>query len=146
MNAILYNYNGPANTINKTLGDGATIAISLRGDFCSLIDPVFVVRLSKFDYNYIHVPEFNRYYFVTGTKILPSGKIEIRCHVDVLKTYSAKINTATATAISSNTADAYISKRENVFDTRPQFSKIDFPNKECFTNSGSIIMVTLQGD
>lgn len=144
--AILYNYDGPSNTINKTLGDGATIAISLRDDFCSLIDPVLIVRLSKFDYNYIYIPEFRRYYFVTGTKILPSGKIELRCHVDVLKTYSAKINTAAATVISSDAGDKYISTRENVFDTRPQFEKVAFPNAGGFTENGSIIMVTLQGD
>lgn len=58
-----------------------------------------VIKLGKamdpLTYNYVHIPEFNRYYFVTEPPTFEAGYYRVKLHTDVLmslKTYYKQRN------------------------------------------------------
>lgn len=58
---------------------------------CSLTDPVFTIEYSKINFNYIYIPLFNRYYYITDIVSIKNTLWEISLHVDVLMSYKDKI-------------------------------------------------------
>ena len=87
----------------------------------------------------------NRYYFVS--ELNQDGDIcTVRLRVDVLQTYKEKILASSATLTKGTNVNKYLSNRSNVVDVRPNFRKLDFPNKELINETGSIIMVTIKGN
>ena len=42
-------------------------------------------------FNYCHIPEFSRYYFITDKKVITTSVVEISLHEDVLQTWSQYI-------------------------------------------------------
>lgn len=87
----LYNNTSPPNYVNKSI----TEVISLEGTLrepTSIIDPVVIVeRINPTGFNYVHIPAFNRYYFVTGISSESNNLVAIAMHVDVLMTYKEQI-------------------------------------------------------
>lgn len=87
----LYNNTSPPNYVNKSI----TEVISLEGTLrepTSIIDPVVIVeRNTPMGFNYVHIPAFNRYYFVTGISSESNNLVAIAMHVDVLMTYREQI-------------------------------------------------------
>lgn len=87
----LYNNTSPPNYVNKSI----TEVISLEGTLrepTSIIDPIVIVeRNTPMGFNYVHIPIFNRYYFVTGISSESNGLVAIAMHVDVLMTYKEQI-------------------------------------------------------
>lgn len=142
----LYDYAGHPDTVNKTLGDSETLQGVLRDNF-NLINPVITLRQTPpTAFNYVFIPSFSRFYFVDSVNVLNSDKIEIRLTLDVLKTYEAQILEATATVGESDNPDKYVSNRSAVYNVKPNFSKVEFPNTGLFDSEGKIIMVTIKGD
>ena len=99
MQATLYNLTQPTNLIDKSLGSAVGI-ISVTpkepGPF-SVTDPIFIVDRGTIPAtaNYIYIPEFNRYYFITSISYDKAKRATFVCHVDVLKTYANRIKTTT---------------------------------------------------
>lgn len=140
-----YNYVGHPDTVNKQLGESTVITGMLRDNF-NVIDPTITIRTShKFDLNYCYIPEFKRYYFVSDVTMINSEKTEIRLKIDVLKSYETIILQASGTVTKSDTPDKYVSNRNSVYSRKPNFIKLDFPNKKLFNDEGTIIMITLKG-
>lgn len=99
MQATLYNLTQPTNLIDKSLGAAVgTISVTPKepGPF-SVTDPIFIVDKGTVPAtaNYIHIPEFNRYYFITSISYDRAKRATFVCHVDVLKTYSERIKNTT---------------------------------------------------
>ena len=65
--------------------------------------------------------------------------------VDVLKSYESEIMNATATVRETDNPDKYASNRETVYNRKPKFEKVEFPNKNLLNDTGTIIMVTIKG-
>lgn len=140
-----FNYAGHPDTVNKQLGAGTAINGLLRDNF-NVINPVLTIRQQQpIEFNYCYIPDFKRYYFVSGVNVMNSDKTEIRLTLDVLKTYEAQILEATGTVNNSDNPDKYVSNRNNVFSRKPNFIKVPFPNTELFNADGTIIMVTIKG-
>ena len=89
------------NELNKSLGTAITKNLSVK-DGISLEDPVLYLDNSAvINANYCYIPDFNRYYFITGQEL--DGKtLYLTCHVDVLMTYKNDIRTSNGTATRSN--------------------------------------------
>lgn len=92
MNIDLYNYDGDNRVVHK---DPGTVIVemhngTLRND-CDLIDPIILVHSDPRNCNYAHIPEFNRWYFITDIEVIRTGLWQITFHVDVLKTYEDDI-------------------------------------------------------
>ena len=87
----------PKNKINKSLTQSTTFSCALKDD-TSILNPVLMIRTDAnlWEYNYINIPTFGRYYFITDIVSLGNNLYEVRAHIDVLQTYAAKILQNTA--------------------------------------------------
>lgn len=102
MNVNFYNMKLKKNELNKVLNTPIVKACSVK-DGITLEDPVLYLGYDAtiLAYNYVYIPDFQRYYFVTGREI--DGKtIYISLHVDVLASFKNDILASTGTATRSN--------------------------------------------
>lgn len=56
-------------------------------DNCSIMQPIFILTASAVDivvYNYVYVPDWNRYYFIKNIITMPGRRVELFCAEDVL--------------------------------------------------------------
>lgn len=96
MTLTLYMNNSPSNFVNKSLAIIDNVSGVLR-EPTSIIEPTILLeRASPTGFNYAYIPEFSRYYYVTGISSEVNGLIVIAMHVDVLMTYKAQIAAADA--------------------------------------------------
>ena len=143
-----YNYTGERNRVDKTA------LLTATGDYTGVLNASFdvlrpVVRFrvnTPVTFNYAQIPVLgNRFYFVDNIK--QDGNIcSVTFSVDVLHTYKDSIKTLTGTLVQGENIDKYVSVRNEVYDTRPQVKRFDFPNTGLFNETGNIIMVTIKGD
>ena len=138
-------YDGKPNTVNKTLQENEEYTGVLNATF-NVLTPVVRFRTrTPASFNYVFIESLNRYYFVS--ELNQDGDIcTVRLRVDVLQTYKEKILASSATLTKGTNVNKYLSNRSNVVDVRPNFRKLDFPNKELINETGSIIMVTIKGN
>ena len=120
------------NKIGKSISTLYTASGALR-EGTSIINPV--IRISGANVptlknaNYMHIPDFNRYYFITDIKSVRNGLIEISGHVDVLQTYSSQIRNNTAIIKrNANSWNLYI--EDGLFKTyaNPHIFTKEFPS------------------
>lgn len=141
----LYIYNGLRNTVNKNLDysnelDGAIL------EETNVLYPVLTIRLnSPINCNYCYIPAFGRYYFIDNITFLSREKARFKLSIDVLKSYESEILAASATVTQTDKPDKYSSNRETIYNRKPNFEKIEFPNKNLFNDTGTMIMVTIKG-
>lgn len=138
-------YDGKPNAVNKTLQANKEYTGVLISTF-NVLTPVVRFRTrTPVSFNYVFIESLNRYYFVS--ELNQDGDIcTIRLRVDVLQTYKEKILASSATLTKGTNVNKYLSNRSNVVDVRPNFRKLDFPNKELINETGSIIMITIKGN
>ena len=138
-------YDGKPNAVNKTLQENEEYTGVLNTTF-NVLTPVVRFRTrTPVSFNYVYIESLNRYYFVS--ELTQDGDIcTVRLRVDVLQTYKEKILASSATLTKSENGNKYLSNRSNVVDVRPNFRKLDFPNKNLINETGSIIMVTIKGN
>ena len=138
-------YDGKPNSVNKTLQANEEYTGVLNATF-NVLTPVVRFRTrTPVSFNYVYIESLNRYYFVS--ELNQDGDIcTVRLRVDVLQTYKEKILVSSATLTKGTNVNKYLSNRSNVVDVRPNFRKLDFPNKELINETGSIIMVTIKGN
>ena len=142
----LYNYNGNRNTVNKTLANGVEYVGAIRDD-TNVLYPILTIRVHEvINVNYCYIPTLGRYYFIDSINYLSSDKAVLKLRVDVLKSYENEILSATGTVTQSDNPDKFSSNRQSVYNRKPNFEKIDFPNKKLFDKTGTIIMVTIKGE
>lgn len=106
MTITLYNNSSPPNFVNKTIVQVDSMEGTLRSP-TSILDPVVTIeRSNPVGFNYAYIPEFNRYYYVTGISSETNRLIAIGMHVDVLMTYKTEIANM----------DAIIKRQENQYN------------------------------
>lgn len=146
MQIELYNYNGNVNTVNKTLPTGNVINGAMYDSF-SICNPVVYIKShTMITANYCKIEKLNRFYFIDKVVYRSCDKWELHMRVDVLKTYATQILQANATVTVRDNPNKYVSNRNNVYNRKPNFEKIDFPKKGLFNKEGSIIMITIKGN
>lgn len=148
MDVYLYSYSGNTNVINKQLPQENVMSGVLR-ERNNVLSPSIIIRVpttEQFAYNYCYVPEFKRFYFIDEIVYVSAEKIEMRLKVDVLKSYEREIMEATATSAVNDNPEPFISTRKNVYNMKPIFKKVSFPQSGLFDENGSIIMITIKGD
>ena len=97
---VLQKNSSPTNKVTKDLTTIATVTGVLR-DGTSIIDPTILIEQSTqaniiSAANYVHIPEFGRYYYITQPASYVNGLWMITLHVDVLMTYAAQIRAQNA--------------------------------------------------
>lgn len=81
--------------LDKTVSYSVTLTGTLR-NASSVVDPVIVIDQSASTLatcNYMSIPTFGRYYFITDVVALSDQLCEVHGHCDVLSTYKAGIRT-----------------------------------------------------
>lgn len=133
------------NSINKKFTNVVTKNIILKNS-CDVINPEILLIHDSVLYqsNYVYIPAFKRYYFVTSIEVVTTKLIKINIHVDVLESFKKDI-------LQSN---GYIQTSENY---NPYFDSNDYQNQENFEkdlitvdcgfdmSEQSIIMTTIGG-
>lgn len=110
-------------------------AIELSGDFRESIDKLRGSILIRYNgnlngYNYLHIPEFGRYYFITGQTIERNGFHRLELQTDVLFSNLTDIKAA----------EGIIERNEFEYDTRLfddmlRFQQLRVVNTIPFPNS-----------
>lgn len=142
MECYLYHTTDPENKVNKQLEQIALRNIHLKRDE-SQESPH--IKLRTFEeiqqVNYIYIPNFKRYYFVTEIENLNNKIFDFYCETDVLMTYKEPILNGTATITKTKTPTYFNggTNEDSRTETDKYYSDVTIPDKE------SKILVTLGG-
>lgn len=89
----LYQTSNRHNALNKTLNR----AKEIEGDFVDYVDvrsPVITFKVDNLatqDYNYVHIPDLARYYFIQNAVYISKNHIELSLKCDVLMSFKSYI-------------------------------------------------------
>ena len=78
------------NVINKTLTDEIQLDINLKSD-TDIINPEIVLLGDFRGFNYAHIPDLNRFYFIERVEQLNLQLVKLSLSCDVLETYKESI-------------------------------------------------------
>ena len=124
MKMYLYHVNDAENVINKTLVNGLEIGINLKSSV-DIVNPEIVLNGDFRGYNYAHLPDLNRYYFIDRIEQLNLKLVKLNLSCDVLETYKADI-------LNSNARF-----KRNIKNGDYQNISIDYSNQTISTNYNS---------
>lgn len=92
MQVILYKTVDSANVINKTLTNSTPIEISFRSNVDILKPEILLLDDGNYSqFNYCHIPLFNRYYYCEGYERVSANLIKLSFYCDVVETYKHDI-------------------------------------------------------
>lgn len=90
-----YRFTGDSRKVDKTLTSVESYSNAEIVGEMSILNPSISLQLDSFtdtiNFNYIKIPELNRYYYVEDYTIRQDGFVQIQCRVDVLKTFADDI-------------------------------------------------------
>lgn len=150
MQISLFTCNAEYNRVNKGafLNNRFSINGSLRNE-SSVIDPVILIEKTnpaKYNYNYMYIEEFNRWYFINDIISIRNNVWEIHAHVDVLYTWYADIGNMECIidkVENANAANMYFDDGAFVLDCRRDVELKEFPNG--FNENGAYILICAGG-
>lgn len=136
--------------INKSdfLSNRFTLEGTLKNN-CSALDPIITVQKTnpaKYNYNYMYIEEFGRWYFITDIITLHNNIWEIHAHVDVLFTWRNDIITMEAVADKLEdftNSNVYYDDGSFIMDCRKDISVKEFPNG--LNETGQYILICAGG-
>lgn len=121
---------------------------SFRND-SSIIDPIVLIEKTnpaEFHYNYMFIPEFQRWYFVNDIISIRNKIWEIHAHVDVLYTWRAEIGQMKCVIDKSEeigNANMYMDDGSFVMDSRKYNRVLPFPTG--LSKDGTFILICAGG-
>ena len=93
MDVELYRCKSPKNKLNKTLEKTVTISATIYEYEQNRNRLSFRFTVSDVgEFNYIYIPDYNRYYFVESVSLSENGVNVYECECDYLMTYKELIN------------------------------------------------------
>lgn len=92
MKATFYSSSAEKNRIDKTsyLSNALEVDILLKEN-CGMLTPLLIISANVTDKNYLYIPLFSRYYFITNITRLDNNRVEISCKCDVLMSHKEDI-------------------------------------------------------
>lgn len=141
MEIITYSLTEDGHHIPKHYTTVGTLIGSVR-DAVDIENPTIRIDHAGTDtFNYIYVPEFNRYYYVLDKVQVRTGITDLICHVDVLESfYRQFIYSPMIASRSDSTYNKFIPDGERVFQ---QDQLHIYKNLGGFSGDFSMIMVTV---
>jgi len=137
----LMNNQEELNKIKKNPAGVRTLTGTLR-EGTSIVDPEILIEYdgALTDCNYMHIPTFHRYYFITNIESVGNKLWKIYAHCDVLKTYAEGILNCTG-VISRQEKDWNLFLNDAAFKVyaNPRLQVINFPQK--FTGDDYILVM-----
>lgn len=126
MQVKFYNTTSDNTEVKKKLASIKTTNCQIWGD-CSIQSPSFLILMDDdlIDANYVYVPSFGRYYYITNKTITGGNKLMITCRVDVLMSFWSSFKNSPCIAKRSSSKytraidDPYVLKKPTcVYDFR----------------------------
>lgn len=111
MDIVLYSNNSDTKVLNKSLTALGTITGVKLKEYTSIIAPVLLLTKSAnvIAANYVYIPEFGRYYYITNLEYQTNDLVSLTLAVDVLYSFRVAILASEITAIrSSNKYNRYL--------------------------------------
>lgn len=121
---------------------------TLRND-SSVIDPIIIVEKTnpaEYNYNYMYISAFNRWYFINDIISIRNKLWEIHAHVDVLYTWRAAIAQMKAVIDKSaviDYANLYMDDGSFVMDSRKYNYVQSFP--QGLSDDGNFVLICAGG-
>ena len=142
-NIQLMNNQEELNKISKNPSAVMTLSGELREE-SSIIDPVIVIEYdgTLTNVNYMYIPEFHRYYFITKIDSVRTKLWRVCGHCDVLKTYAQGIlGCDCVVARNQNRFNLYLNDAYFKVYSNPRVQVLNFPQKF----SGESYVLALKG-
>lgn len=138
----MYTVSDAANVINKTLGASFDVEVTLRKDF-NIFSPelvLLVTHAQAMAFNYIAMPELERFYFVDRVDSVNSRLYRFMLSCDVLETYKAQIMAAEGKFERDIAAGDYgnVTAESGVYDFT------DIKSDVTFEQGSSILVTTVE--
>ena len=140
----IYNTADDKRVIDKTLTLIMENASCQLVEGCSALDPVVKLSMNAAVYNanYMYIPYFGRYYYITNIEVIEGNVLRVSGHVDVLKTYSSQIKACTVNSRKNqNNYDMYLPDDRAIESRYISYSKKFKQSFEDFTPSYILITV-----
>ena len=134
----LYKVLNQPNELTKTLNNAVVVDGAFRGEIDS-IDVIVEIESNTYDFNYVHIPSLNKYYFLQNLVHVNAKIIRMQLHCDVLMTYKTDILASYGLVIQGGTINPYYSSIES--ESRQAIRRTNFPYK--FNDSGNYVLVTI---
>ena len=94
MTCTLYTNKQDKATLKKSLSGGRGYSITFKDDNIDIINPTIIISSdigTLKSYNYVYLPNLNRYYFIDGFTSLFGKRTELSLSVDVLMSWQSDI-------------------------------------------------------
>lgn len=145
MTVSLYTVTDDRRVVNKNLGTAVGTVNCIVKDDCDILNPE--LELAYFtgveNCNYIHIPNWNRYYYIDNITF-SKQRVYIKCHVDVLMTYTTAVRNSKVIVRRSSEKDKYwLYLDDPYFMTSADdiVEVIKFPNEDVFTSKSFLLTV-----
>lgn len=142
MEIILYKTISSPETVSKTLTDGLTVNGALRNSN-NVIQPYVEMTADVTNYNYAYIPQYKRYYFVTGYRVVRTGLFSVSLSVDVLMTYKDAILELQGNRTKGDDSNPYSSDANYNYEVRKQVKQLKFAY--TFERQTEMVLVGLVG-
>lgn len=132
------------NHLTKTLTNNLTLNGTLKQE-TSVINPTVIIEATNPTiYNYMYIPMFNRYYYITDIESIRNNLWRITGKVDVLMSFDDEIlNCEVLISDAQNTPENYVSGEQWKTTVKSKTDIINFSNG--FNNTGEYILITSGG-
>ena len=150
MRIYLYTCNSEYNRINKK--EYLTNEFQIEGilkEESSVIDPQILIEKTnpaKYNYNYMYIPDFNRWYYIQNIEHLRNKLWKITAHVDVLYTWGASIKSSKCIlerTQNDKNANLYLNDGSFVLDSRKYLLTLPFENG--LEDDGELVLICACG-
>lgn len=141
MKVEFYHTADNTNTINKTLQPITTLDIIFR-QAVNEATPFIILNKDKITgSNYVHIPNFNRYYFISNVENYTANLLRIELVTDLLMTYKDEILNSTVLITATNTPSYFSSNLPTQTKTIKRVVKSDV----TLSKENSLILTTIGG-
>lgn len=141
MKVEFYKTTDNANTINKTLQPIKTLDIIFRQAVNEATPFIIMNKDNLTGSNYVHIPNFNRYYFISSVDNYTANLVRINLVTDLLMTYKDEILNSTVLITATNKPSYFSTNLPTTQTISKRVVKSDIKlNKES-----SLILTTIGG-
>lgn len=137
----LMNNQEELNKISKSPVLVRSLTGTLR-DEADIVDPEILIEFNGtlVDCNYMHIPQLNRWYFITKIDSVRTNLWRVTGHCDVLKTYAqAILGTEAVIARQEHKWNLYLNDSMFKAYSNPRLQCANFPNK--FTGESYVLVM-----
>lgn len=143
MEITLYKNTSPNNFLNKVLSEKSVYTGYLREESSVLNPTVMIENLNLARLNYMFIPSFGRYYYITENICVRSNLWRLTGEVDVLMSYRSELLNHEAIiekASDSDKANIYIDDGDWIVENRKFIKVINFPSG--LDDEGEYVLIT----